>query len=77
MINFTEYLKKRDSNFSESIRRTGIAHWSYPDAYIRSHYPAGYFMPTAADALFKMGPKINEKYVDHGQFRYSRHDKMP
>ena len=77
MINFTEYLKNRDSNFSESIRRTGIAHWNYPDAYIRSHYPAGYFMPTAADALFKMGPKINEKNVDHGQFRFSHHDKMP
>ena len=69
-MRFVEYLDKRDSKFSESIRRTGIAHWAYPDAYIRSHYTAGYFMPTAADALFKMGAKVDEKKVDHGQSNY-------
>lgn len=76
MIKFGKYLEKVDSNLFETIRRTGIAHWAYPDGYIRSHYPAGYFMPSAADALFKMGPKANEKNVHHGQFRYTHHDKM-
>jgi hypothetical protein len=75
-MNFVEYLEKRNPNILESIRRAGIAHWAYPDAYIRSHYTAGYFMPTAADALFKMGPKVDEKKVDHGQFRYTHHNRM-
>lgn len=39
-----------------ATRRAGIAHWAYPDGYIRSHYTDGYFMPTAADAIFKMAP---------------------
>jgi hypothetical protein len=39
----------------EATRRAGIAHWAYPDAYIRSHYPDSYFVPTAADAFQKMG----------------------
>ena len=38
-----------------STRRAGIAHWAYPDAYIRQQYPDLYFMPTAADARWKMG----------------------
>ena len=63
-MKFTEYLQKRDNNFFEAIRRTGIAHYAYPDGYIRSHYPASYFMPTAADALFKMGPKINDNKLE-------------
>jgi hypothetical protein len=75
-MSFFEYLEKRNANFLESIRRTGIAHWAYPDAYIRSHYTASYFMPTAADALFKMGPKVDEKKVGHGQFKYTHHDRM-
>lgn len=75
-MQFVEYLEKRDASFFESIRRTDIAHWAYPDGYVRSHYTAGYFMPTAADALFKMGPKVDEKKVDHGQFHYKHHEKI-
>jgi hypothetical protein len=75
-MKFIEYLSARDSNLAESIRRTGIAHWAYPDAYIRSHYPANYFMPTAADALFKMGKKVDDNKVDHGQFKYTHHERM-
>ena len=40
---------------NEKTSRAGFAHWAYPDLYIRSHYPDGWFMPTAADALQKMG----------------------
>lgn len=57
-------------------RRAGIAHWAYPDGYIRSHYPASYFMPTAADALQKMGPKTDEDNVDHGEMKWKNHDIM-
>lgn len=71
-MQFVEYLEKRDASFFESIRRTGIAHWAYPDGYVRSHYTAGYFMPTAAE----MGPKVDEKKVDHGQFHYKHHEKI-
>lgn len=39
----------------ENTKRAGIAHWAYPDAYVRQQYPDGYFMPTAADAVQKMG----------------------
>jgi len=31
---------------------------------MRSQYPAAYFMPIAADALFKMGSKVDDKKVD-------------
>ncbi len=40
---------------NEKTARAGIAHWAYPDGYVRSHYPDGYFMPRAADAVQKMG----------------------
>lgn len=76
-MKFIEYLETRDANLFETIRRTGIASWAYPDAYIRSHYPGGYFMPTAADALFKMGKKVDDNKVDHGQFKYTHHEKLP
>lgn len=49
---------------SGAHRRGGIAHWAYPDAYVRSQYPALYFTPIAADAIQKMGPKVDEKKVD-------------
>ena len=39
-----------------STARIGIAHWAYPDGYVRSHYPDAYFMSRAADALWKMAP---------------------
>lgn len=44
---------QRDEN---STTRAGIAHWAYPDGYIRSHYPDLWFTPGAADAIFKMSP---------------------
>ena len=40
----------------ESTKRAGIAHWAYPDGYIRSHYSDLYFTPSAAEAIFKMAP---------------------
>lgn len=39
----------------EKQARAGIAHWAYPDGYVRGHYPDNYFMPRAADAAQKMG----------------------
>lgn len=39
-----------------STARAGIAHWAYPDGYIRSHYPDLWFTPHAADAIQKMAP---------------------
>ncbi len=38
----------------ENTKRAGIAHWAYPDAYVRQQYPDLYFTPIAADALQKM-----------------------
>lgn len=49
----------------EKTARAGIASWAYPDGYVRSHYPASYFMPVAADALQKMGAKVDDNKVDH------------
>lgn len=43
-------------NQDESTKRAGIAHWAYPEAYAK-HYPDGYFMPSAADAMQKLGKK--------------------
>lgn len=40
---------------SEDRVRGGIATWAYPDAYVRSQYPTGYFIPAAADAGVKLG----------------------
>lgn len=39
----------------EKTHRAGIAHWAYPDAYVRQQYPGSYFVPKAADAIQKMG----------------------
>ena len=39
----------------ESAKKIGIAHWAYPDAYVRSQYPDLYFMPVTPDAMHKMG----------------------
>jgi len=61
---------------SEKTARAGIASWAYPDAYVRSHYSAGYFMPRAADALQKMGKEVDDNKVDHGQFKYKNHDHL-
>jgi hypothetical protein len=51
----------------EKTARAGIASWAYPDGYIRSRYPAPYFMPIAADAIQKMGAKVDDNKVDHGK----------
>ncbi len=56
-IQWAEKVKKELPLYmqDENTKRAGIAHWAYPDAYARSQYPAGYFMPIAADALQKLG----------------------
>jgi hypothetical protein len=56
---------KLELPLTEKTARAGIAHWAYPDGYVRSHYPAGYFMPVASDALQKMGAKVDDGKVDH------------
>jgi hypothetical protein len=56
MKTFSEWL-------NENTKRSGIAHWAYPDGYIRSHYPDGHFMPSAADALQKMA--VGKHKVHH------------
>jgi len=61
---------------SEKTARAGISHWAYPDGYVRSHYPAPYFTPKAADAVQKMGDKVDDDKVDHGQFKYKNHDHI-
>jgi len=33
-------------------------------------------MPTAADALFKMGPKVDDHNVDHGEMKWKNHETM-
>jgi hypothetical protein len=52
-----------------STTRAGVAHWAYPDGYIRSHYPDLWFTPSSADAIFKMspGPPFTKKkhHVSH------------
>jgi len=58
--------KKLELPLVEKTARAGIMNWAYPDGYVRSHYPGGYFMPRAADALQKMGGKVDDNKVDHG-----------
>ena len=76
MKTFVEYCSKRDELMSEKAVRSGTAHWAYPDGYMRSHYSSLYFTPTAADAVQKMGPKVDEDEVDHGQVKYKHHERM-
>lgn len=52
---------------NEKTARAGFAYFQYPDLYIRSHYPDGWFMPRAADAVQKMG---NHKLP------HTRHDTL-
>lgn len=68
MKSFTQWAESKSLNLplAEKTARAGIASWAYPDGYVRSHYPGGYFMPIAADALQKMGKKVDDKNVDHG-----------
>lgn len=81
MKSFIEFCQKSKKelpvyDLDEKTTRGGIMSWAYPDAYIRSHYPASYFMPTSADAAQKMGKKIDDNKVDHGQFKYNAHDNL-
>ncbi len=66
MESFVEWLTKIEES---STTRAGIAHWAYPDGYIRSHYPDLWFTPIAADAIQKMapGPPVTKKthHVHH------------
>lgn len=64
-INWAEENKLNLPPLMEKTARAGIAHWAYPDGYVRSHYPGGYFMPVAADAIQKMGAKVDDNKVDH------------
>jgi hypothetical protein len=52
---WAEELKLDLPILNEKTSRAGTAHWAYPDLYVRSHYPDGYFTPIAADAIQKMG----------------------
>jgi hypothetical protein len=60
---------------SEKTSRAGIMNWAYPDGYVRAHYPAGYFIPVAADSIQKMGDKLDDDSVDHGEMKWKHHDK--
>jgi hypothetical protein len=76
MKKFNEFLAEKGYLVSEKAARSGIMHWAYPDGYMRSHYSAGYFMPVAADALQKMGPKVDDHEVDHGEMVYKHHERI-
>ena len=52
---------------TEKAARAGFNYHAYPDLYIRTHYPDGWFMPRAADNLFKL--------ADHHPF-HVKHDAM-
>jgi len=58
-IQWAETAKKELPVYStdENTKRSGIAHWAYPDGYVRSQYPSNYFTPIAADAPQKLGDK--------------------
>jgi len=62
-LGWAEDNKKELPLFSldEKTKRAAIATWAYPDAAVRSQYPDGYFMPIAADALFKLKGQKNKK----------------
>jgi protein-disulfide isomerase len=49
-----------------AAKRQGIAYWAYPDAYMRSQYPANYFTPIASDALLKLQPELKDVKVATG-----------
>jgi hypothetical protein len=77
MKTFIEYCKSKELPITEKAVRSGIAHWAYPDGYMRSHYSSLYFTPAAADAVQKMGASAtDEDEVDHGQKTYHHHERM-
>ena len=63
MKSFTQWAESKDLNLptlneAGASKRQGIAWWAYPDAYMRSQYPANYFTPIASDALLKLEPEL-------------------
>jgi hypothetical protein len=72
-MKFRDWFEK--SVLSEKTTRAGIMSWAYPDGYVRSHYPNNYFTPAAADAIQKMGKKLDDDSVDHGEMKWKHHDK--
>jgi hypothetical protein len=72
-MKFSKWLENKLLN--EKTTRAGIMNWAYPDGYIRSHYPGSYFMPIAADAVQKMGEKLDDDNVDHGEMKWKLHNK--
>lgn len=72
MKSFKEYcyIKSGLKNLTEKQLRTGLAHWAYPDGYIRGEYPSLYWPAVMADSLQKMGPKSDDSKVDSGMFTY-------
>lgn len=78
MKNFSDWAASNNLELPlfEKTARAGIMSWAYPDGYVRSHYPAGYFTPIAADAIQKMGDKVDDNKVDHGEMRYRHHDRL-
>lgn len=74
MLTFEEWVHKSYPLLSEKTARSGIAHWAYPQGYVRAHYTAGNFMPKAADALFKLGPTADDGKIDVKKFHYTQFD---
>ena len=72
MLSFEEWVHKNYPLLSEKTARAGIAHWAYPQGYVRAHYPAANFMPKAADALQKMGDTADDSKIDVKKFNYSQ-----
>jgi len=50
----------KESTTKENQTRTGQTH-NYPDGYLRSQYPAGYFAPTKATAFLDAEQKPRKK----------------
>jgi hypothetical protein len=62
MKTFTQWAeeKKLELPVVENQTRTGQTH-NYPDGYLRSQYPAGYFTPTKATAFLDAEQKPRKK----------------
>lgn len=72
MLTFEEWVHRSNPLLAEKTSRAGIAHWAYPQGYVRAHYPASYFTPIAADAVQKMGPTSKDTGIDVKKFNYSQ-----
>jgi len=72
MLTFEEWVHRSYPLLAEKTARAGIAHWAYPQGYVRAHYPAANFMPKAADALQKLGPTVDDSKIDVNKFKYTQ-----